>query len=84
MPVTRTFLLFTAAALLWPSAGRAQSLERSIERWAQSIAANAERLAAKLERKANLIARDIERPFSAMRPASKWARASAIACLAPS
>jgi DUF4097 and DUF4098 domain-containing protein YvlB len=63
MPVTRTFLLFTTAALLWPSAGRAQSLERSIERWAESIAANAERLAAKLERKANLIARDIEREF---------------------
>lgn len=61
MQLTRTVLTFSAAALLWPSSGQAQSMERSIERWAEVIAANAERLAAKIERKANLIAKDIER-----------------------
>jgi DUF4097 and DUF4098 domain-containing protein YvlB len=63
MHFTRTILAFSAAALFWPATGRAQSLERSIERWAEVIAANAERLAARIERKANLIARDIEREF---------------------
>lgn len=65
MHLTRTVLAFSAAALLWPAAGQAQSLERSIERWAEMIAANAERIAAKIERKANKIAVDIEREFDA-------------------
>lgn len=65
MHLTRTVLAFSAAALLWPTAGQAQSLERSIERWAEMIAANAERIAAKIERKANKIAVDIEREFDA-------------------
>lgn len=65
MHLTRTVLAFSAAALLWPVSGQAQSLERSIERWAEMIAANAERLAAKIERKANKIAVDIEREFDA-------------------
>lgn len=65
MHFTRTILAFSTATLLWPSAGRAQSMERSIERWAEMIAANAERIAAKIERKANKIAVDIEREFDA-------------------
>jgi hypothetical protein len=56
MHFTRTVLTLSTAALLWPSVGQAQSQERSIERWAELIAANAERLAAKIERKANKIA----------------------------
>lgn len=63
MPSNRTFAVLLTTALVSPMAARAQSLERSIERWAESIAANAERLAAKLERQANLIARDMERQF---------------------
>ena len=62
---TRTVLALVAAALLWPAAAQAQSLERSIERWAEMIAANAERIAAKIERKANKLAIDIEREFEA-------------------
>lgn len=63
MPVLRRSLLviplFGAPAL----AG-AQSVERSIERWANSIAAAAERIAARVERKANVVAKEIEREIN--------------------
>jgi DUF4097 and DUF4098 domain-containing protein YvlB len=46
-----------------PAAAPAQSIERSIERWAESIAASAERIAAQVERRANTLAARIEREF---------------------
>lgn len=46
-----------------PATAPAQSAERNIERWAESIAATAERIAAQVERKANLLAARIEREF---------------------
>ncbi len=52
---------------LVPYAAGAQSTERSIERWAASIAAAAERIAAKVERKANEVAARVEREFDEKR-----------------
>lgn len=62
----RALLSLTAAAipLLGPAEVRAQS-ERSIERWAESIAAAAERLAVKVERKATTLASRIEAEINA-------------------
>jgi DUF4097 and DUF4098 domain-containing protein YvlB len=61
MRFLRILTVCASAAVLWPTSARGQSVERAIERWAQSIAANAERLAARIEREANLWARDFER-----------------------
>ncbi len=47
-----------------PAIAGAQSVERSIERWANAIAAAAERLAARVERKANGLAQEIEREIN--------------------
>ena len=56
--------LTLAAATAWPTPASAQSVERNIERWAESIAAAAERLAAQVERQATTLAQRIEREFS--------------------
>lgn len=58
----RVVLSLTAAAvsLPGPAEARAQSTERNIERWAESIAAAAERIAAKVERQATTLASRIE------------------------
>lgn len=62
--MNRRQLFLLATALLWgPRLAQAQSTDRSVERWAASIAAAAERIAAQVERKANEVARQIEREF---------------------
>jgi DUF4097 and DUF4098 domain-containing protein YvlB len=58
MPMLRCLL---ALGLVLPAAVPAQSLERRIERMAESIAASAERIAGEVERKANRLAGRIER-----------------------
>ncbi|MGQ0647027.1 MAG: DUF4097 family beta strand repeat-containing protein [Gemmatimonadaceae bacterium] len=62
-PVAITAMAGIAALAAVPVAARAQSVERSIGRWAESIAAAAERLAAQVERRANDLANRIEREF---------------------
>lgn len=62
--LSRVFSLVGLVAwLAAPRAISAQSTERSIERWAESIAAMAERIAARVERQANSLALRIEREF---------------------
>jgi DUF4097 and DUF4098 domain-containing protein YvlB len=59
----RPIYLVLAVAALVPASASAQSVERSIERWAESIAAAAERIAARAERQATILAERIEREF---------------------
>ena len=54
---------FVAIAALGPVPLAGQATERSIERWAASVAAAAERIAAQAERQANALAWRIEREF---------------------
>ena len=56
--------LALAVSPMVPLAASAQATERSIERWAESIAAAAERLAAQVERQATSLAQRIEREFN--------------------
>lgn len=53
--------------LAWPRVAPAQSVERNIERWAESVASLAERIAARVERQANSLATRIEREFDESR-----------------
>jgi DUF4097 and DUF4098 domain-containing protein YvlB len=64
MSIHRQFLLFGALASLAPHGAAGQSVERKIERLAESIAAKAERIAADVERQATRLATRIEREFS--------------------
>ncbi|MBL8958915.1 MAG: DUF4097 family beta strand repeat protein [Gemmatimonadetes bacterium] len=59
----RSLTLLSATLLAATRPVGAQSTDRSIERWAASIAAAAERIAAQVERRANEVARRVEREF---------------------
>jgi DUF4097 and DUF4098 domain-containing protein YvlB len=70
----RSLVLAVALGATLPFALHAQSVERSVERWAESIAGLAERIAARVERQANLLADRLEREFADKRHGERWSR----------
>ncbi|MGQ0764685.1 MAG: DUF4097 family beta strand repeat-containing protein [Gemmatimonadota bacterium] len=60
----RGIVIALAGMVVLPAGAAGQSLERDIERLAESIAARAERMAATVERQATMLAARIEREFA--------------------